>query len=268
MDEYLKANKARWDELVPIHLRSSFYDVDGFKAGRISLSPIEREELGDVTGRRLLHLQCHIGLDTISWARLGAHVVGVDFSQAAIDAAKELAAATGTEADFIQADVADLPHSLDGRFDIVFTSYGVICWLPDLEKWAAAAARCLVPEGVFYIAEFHPFACVFDDESSEAKLRYPYFNPGKPLAFEGNEGSYADPSARLTTNINYAWSHSLSEVVNALIAAGLSLDFIHEFEVSPEPFRPNMQRGDDGWYRLKELGESVPLLFSIKATKR
>jgi SAM-dependent methyltransferase len=268
MDEYLRANQARWDELVPIHLRSAFYDVEGFKAGRLSLSSIEREELGDVSGRSLLHLQCHFGLDTISWARLGARVVGVDFSQAAIDAARALAVETGVEAEFIQADIANLPASLDDRFDIVFTSYGIICWLPDLGEWATAAARCLVPGGVFYIADFHPFACVFDDQSSDLQLRYPYLASGEPLVFEGNEGSYADASVRLETSVNYAWSHSLSEVVNALIAAGLSIDFLHEFDFSPEAFRPNLERGDDGRFRLKDHGESVPLVFSIKATKR
>jgi SAM-dependent methyltransferase len=268
MEEYTEANRARWDELVPIHLRSAYYDVDGFKSGRLSLSPVEREELGGVEGLSLLHLQCHFGLDTLSWARLGARVVGVDFSEKAIGAAQALAAELGIDARFVCSDVNDLPNVLEEQFDIVFTSYGVLCWLPDIEQWANVAAHFLLPGGTFHIVEFHPFACVFDDEGEVLRLRYPYFSSSEPLIFEGGAGSYADRGAELRTNVVYSWTHSLSEVLNAIISAGLSIDFLHEFSVSPEAFRPGMERGPDGVYRLKEHGESIPLLFSIKATKR
>lgn len=268
MEEYLEANRARWDELVGIHVPSAFYDVDGFKAGRISLSPIEREELGDVAGRSLLHLQCHFGLDTLSWARLGARVTGVDFSPVAVEAARGLAAELGIDARFLCSDVYGLPQVLDERFDVVFTSWGVICWLPDLDRWARVASHFMAPGGTFYMAEFHPFACVFDTESESLLFRYQYFNSGEPEIFEEGRGSYADPTAELENKVTYSWSHSMGEVVNALIAAGLSIDFLHEFAFSPEWYRPFLELGDDGLYRMKEDHGCLPLAFSIKATKR
>jgi SAM-dependent methyltransferase len=268
MDERLRANREWWDELVDIHVRSQFYDVDGFKAGRNTLSPIELGELGDVAGKALLHLQCHFGLDTLSWARLGARVTGVDFSPSAIESASELAGELGIEAEFVEADIYDLPQSLDERFDIVFTSYGVLCWLPDLDRWAAAAARCLRPGGFFYVAEFHPFADVFDDQSESMIFRYPYFSTNEPFVFQGNEGSYADRTAILRTQTVYSWTHSLGDVVNAVLGAGLSLDFLHEFPYSPEAGRPWMTRSADGLYRAREHDGLFPLVFSLKATKR
>ena len=161
MDEYTQANRRHWDEIVPIHAGSEFYDVGSFKAGKSKLKPVELEELGDVRGKTMLHLQCHFGLDTLSWAREGAIVTGADFSGQAIETARALAAETGVEARFVVSDLYALPENLEGQFDIVFTSYGAIYWLPDIRRWAQIAAHFVRPGGTFYIVEFHPFAWVY-----------------------------------------------------------------------------------------------------------
>lgn len=217
MDEYLKTNRQHWDELVPIHLRSAYYDVESFRAGKSSLHSLEREELGDVRGKTLLHLQCHFGLDTLSWAREGGIVTSADFSEPAIEAARELTMECGIDARFVFSDVYNLPRKLEARFDIVFTSYGVTFWLPDLKPWAQVVSHYLKPGGTFYMVEFHPFSGVFDSELDVTDLRvrhprYPYFPTAEPLKFE-DDGSYADRSAKLENRVTYSWPHRISEVV-------------------------------------------------------
>ncbi len=165
MDEYRRANQDLWDEYTRINAASSMYDLAGFKAGRNALHPLEIQELGDVRGKSLLHLQCHFGMDTLTWARLGAQVTGVDFAPDAVRLARSLAGELGLAARFIQSDLYDLPNHLDETFDIVFTSYGALTWLSDIPGWAQVAARYVRPGGTFYIAEFHPAACMFSDES-------------------------------------------------------------------------------------------------------
>lgn len=267
MNEFEAVNRSNWDALVPIHARSAFYDVAGFKAGKLTLLPIEREELGDVAGKSLLHLQCHFGLDTLSWARLGAHVTGIDYAPRAIELARTLSRETGLAAEFVCSSVYDLPQVLSGHFDIVFTSYGVLCWLPDLRPWGQVIAHFLKPGGVFYMVEFHPFLGVFYNESDATDLRlaYPYFHRPDPDAFAA-EGSYADPNAALSF-VSYEWSHSLSDILNSLLDAGLRLEFLHEFPVCGYRHMPFMVQGEDGWWRLPEHQESVPLMFSVKARK-
>ncbi len=264
----MEANRRHWDEIVPIHVESQFYDVASFKEGQSKLKPVELEELGDVRGKSLLHLQCHFGLDTLSWAREGAIVTGVDFSGQAIDAARALAAETGIDARFVEADIYELPERLEEQFDIVFTSYGVLCWLPDIGRWSRVAAHFVRPGGTFYIVEFHPFAGVFDDapEVTDLHVRYPYFPSGEPLRFE-EDGTYADRSAKVEHRVKYDWPHTLGEVVTALIEAGLVIDFVHEFPFTTDVFCPFMEEKGDGSVRLKKHDGSVPLLFSIKATK-
>jgi 2-polyprenyl-3-methyl-5-hydroxy-6-metoxy-1,4-benzoquinol methylase len=159
MDPHVAANRALWDEWTPIHVGSAFYDVDGWKSGRRhDLPPLLVDEVGDVAGKDLLHLQCHFGLDTLSWARRGARVTGADFSERAVEQARLLAAETGLEARFVVSDVVDLPDRLEGDFDVVFTSFGVLNWLPDVPRWAEVVAHFVRPGGFFYIAEAHPFA--------------------------------------------------------------------------------------------------------------
>jgi SAM-dependent methyltransferase len=270
MDRYLAANKALWEEWTAIHERSEFYDVEGWKAGRERLRAFMLEEVGDVAGRDLLHLQCHFGLDTLTWARRGARVTGVDFSERAIALARSLAAEAGLEATFVRSDVLEL--DLQEEFDIVFTSFGVLWWLPDLARWAEVIAGHLRPGGVFYLAEMHPVAKVLDDDhgSTGPRPRYPYFPSPEPLEFPV-EGSYADPTAQVTQPFEYGWTHSLGEVVTALAQAGLRIEFLHEFPFTVEralPYLVEVQH-DPPMYRLPgDLDGTLPLMFSLKASKR
>jgi SAM-dependent methyltransferase len=266
VEEYLQANRALWDAWTPFHTRSAFYDVEGFKAGASRLKPLEIEEVGDVAGQSLLHLQCHFGLDTLSWARRGAKVTGADFSEEAISQARSLSAELGIEARFVRANLYDLPDVITGPFDIVFTSYGVIEWLPDLRRWAEVIAHFLRPGGTFYIAEFHPFRVLLEEsEEGELKIRYPYFHTPEPLVLE-TQGSYADPSAPVRVP-EYSWCHSLSDVVNAVIGAGLMLTFLHEFPYCYRRSLSCMEQGEDGRWHLPGANASLPLLFSLKATR-
>lgn len=267
MDEYQRANRALWDNWTALHATSSYYDVEGFKAGKSTLTPIEIDALGDVAGMSLLHLQCHFGLDTLSWARRGAEVTGVDFSARAIEFARALARELALPARFVQSDIYDLPAALQEEFDVVFTSYGVLYWLPDLPRWAAVAARFLKPGGTFFIVEHHPIAAVFDgSDAGDLRAARPYFRGPEPEQTE-SYGSYAASSAEFQ-GLEYGWMHPLSEVVNAVLAAGLRLTSLHEFPYSDFPRWPGMERGDDGWWHLPDNNRDlVPLLFSLKATK-
>ncbi|MGH2556308.1 MAG: class I SAM-dependent methyltransferase, partial [Actinomycetota bacterium] len=190
--DYLDANRALWNEWAPIHERSAFYDVPAFKRGESRLKDFEIEEVGDVSGKSLLHVQCHFGLDTLSWARLGAKVTGVDFSERSIEQARALAEEIGLDATFLLSNVYDLPEVLEGQFDIVYTSRGVLGWLPDVPRWAAVVARFVKPGGFLYINEMHPFLYVFDDskEATQPRVKFPYFPRSEPLEF-AVEGSYA-----------------------------------------------------------------------------
>ena len=267
-DEYLEANRLHWDEAVPIHAASQSYDVAGFKAGRIKLHPLELSELGDVKGKTMLHLQCHFGLDTLSWARLGAVVTGMDFSPAAIQQARALASELQIEARFIESTVYDLQAVLDETFDIVFTSYGVIGWLPDLTLWAEVAARYVKPGGTFYIAEIHPMAFTLDDSPGvlEPRLHYPYFEGGPAIATtEG--GTYADRNARLIHDTSYNFAHSLGEVVTSLIDAGLQVEFHHEHPFSVTRHGDLAIKGGDEYHHLRSAEGMVPMLFSLRAKK-
>jgi SAM-dependent methyltransferase len=266
-DKYLKSNRDLWNEMTEITFKSQSYDVPGFKAGRNTLKPIEREELGDVSGKSLLHLQCHFGLDTMSFARLGAEVTGVDFSEEAIGHAKALAAELGIPARFICSDIYELADKLSGQFDIVHSSYGFMCWLPDLFRWAQIAAQYLKPGGILHIAESHPILHVFNDDRSATELRieHSYFPSAEPTRWEP-DGCYADPNA-VVTHPSYEWKHSLAEVINSVIDAGLRIDFLHEFPYLCWDNFPFMQRGADGWWRLPGDHDTIPLAFSLQATK-
>jgi SAM-dependent methyltransferase len=266
MDPHLETNRRHWDELVPIHLCSAFYDVEAFKAGASSLHSIEIGELGDVRGKTMLHLQCHFGLDTLSWARLGATVTGVDFSPAAIATARSLATELAIDARFIESEVYTLPDHLDEQFDIVFTSYGVLFWLPDIARWASIVSRFLRPGGTFYIAEFHPVGGIFDTSLEELRINASYFANTEPLRFD-DDGSYADPEAKIANRTTYSWQHPLGDVITALIEAGLRIQFVHEFPFSIEQWSPLLERRDDGYWHLPEDIPSIPLLYSVRAIK-
>ncbi|AZM92610.1 class I SAM-dependent methyltransferase [Streptomyces sp. W1SF4] len=248
--DWREANRANWDERVPIHLGTSFYDIPAFVAGRDSLQDFEPGEVGDVGGRSLLHLQCHIGLDTLSWARRGATVTGLDFSGPAVAAAGELAERIGAgTARFVTADVYDAVEALGGQtFDIVYTGFGALCWLPDITRWARTVAELVAPGGFLYLAEYHPFADVLSEDGRA--VEHDYFERGAMVYDE--PGTYADPGAPTRSNRTVEWLHGVGEVVSALAAAGLRLEFLHEH--------------DHGHFRLP-AGLYVPQVYSLRAVK-
>ncbi len=265
MDEYLEANRRLWDDWTGLHETSRFYDVAGFLAGQLRLDSVERE-LGDVAGKSLLHLQCHFGLSTLSWARLGAKATGADFSERAIALARKLRDETGLPADFVCSDIHDLPNVLSGTYDIVFASHGVLPWLPDLTRWAVVIAHFLKPGGVFYLVEGHPFSAVFEDvDVTDLKVAYPYFRHGPPARFE-HSGSYAAPESGYRA-VGYEWHHSVADILNALIAAGLRLDSFREYPFLAWRMFPFMEQDAEGWWRLPERFIQIPLMFSLRATK-
>lgn len=266
MDDALSANRRLWDERAREHYRSAFYDVEGFKRGASRLDRIELDEIGSVAGRDLLHLQCHFGLDTLSFARLGARVTGVDFSEAAIEQARALASELGLDARFICADVLDLPASLTESFDIVYTSRGVLCWIPDLARWAAGIVRSLRPGGLFYILEGHPVAGTLDDEATTLRLRYPYFSQSAPQRYEV-EGSYADRDLRFAQKVEYEWAHPLGEVITSLVSAGLRIQFVHEFPFAFWQVVPWLVKRNGLWWLPKRSKGELPLSFSLAARK-
>jgi len=271
VDEALRSNRELWDAWTKIHVESSFYDVESFRSGErpIRLADYEREEVGSVEGRALLHLQCHFGLDTLSWARLGATVTGADFSDESIAAAQALATAVGIQARFVAADLYSLPELLSDRFDIVYTSGGVLEWLPDIARWGQIAAGFVRPGGFLYLNEIHPVVqalAIEDVTPGELRPTYPYWSHPDPIRFEV-QGSYADPDAPTAGLVSHGWNHSLGEIVTSLADAGLRLEFLHEFDFSRVPVAFLVQ-GDDGRWRLpSDSSGSMPLSFSLKASK-
>lgn len=263
MDEHFRTNRALWDGWARMHERSAFYDVDAFRAGALTLQPIELEQLGDVSGKRLLHLQCHLGLDTLSWARLGAQVTGVDFSPRAVSFARSLADELGLKARFVCSNVYDVQTELREPFDIVFASYGVLAWIPDVRRWAEIAASYLNPGGEFHLVEFHPVANTLDDSGSS--LAHPYFHSKEPLRYQA-QGSYAEPEAEFSHEA-YEWTHSVADVLNALISAGLTIRAVREFAWTPYNCFPFLEEREKGRWYVRGEGPLVPLTFSIMAER-
>ncbi len=262
-DTYFDENKKLWDNKVDVHVQSKFYDTAGFLAGKSSLTEIEAQALGDVKGKSMLHLQCHFGQDTLSWAREGAIVTGVDFSEKAIVQARSLAERLGLDARFILSNVYDLPAVLEEQFDFVFTTFGAIPWLPDLEKWAAIVARHLLPGGVFYIAEFHPTLYLFNFDNHQ--VEYGYFTENKPYSEEVT-GTYAERYATLSGK-EYFWNHSLSEVMMPLLRQGLQVVDFQEYDFSPFACFPNMTEREPGRYAWGNFGLRLPHVYSLKMVK-
>jgi len=247
---------------VEAHLASDFYDQANFMAGKNSLNYIELDLLGNVEGLKILHLQCHFGQDSLSLARMGAKVTGVDLSDKAIKTAKDLTNELGLNAQFIACDLYDLPNHLEDQFDIVFTSYGTIGWLPDLDRWAAVINHFLKPGGRFIFAEFHPVVWIFNDDFTH--IKYPYFNRG--IISETEEGTYADREADLKQDY-ISWNHPLDEVLSALLKQGLSLQSFQEFDYSPyNCFNNTEQVGEKQW-RIKSLGDKIPMVYALEARK-
>lgn len=262
MNKYVAANRKWWNDVTSIHQHSKLYDLDSFKKGGNHLEPIEIEEVGDVSEKSLLHLMCHFGMGTLSWARLGANTTGVDISDKSIRLAKRLSREIAVPATFLCSDIYELPSVLDKKFDIVFTSYGVLCWLSNIKKWAKVINHFLKPGGAFYIVELHPFTNVL---SYDFKLYYKYFNKGPDI--DDSYGTYADWDADIK-GATYLWTHTISDVINALINQGLKIEFVHEFPFTTyDQFPGLMERNEKGQYVLKNKRIQLPLLFSLKATK-
>ncbi len=265
-------NRANWDERVPIHVRAKSYDPRPLREGRGRLNVIEEAELGSVAGLRVLHLQCHFRMDTLKLAQRGAEVVGVDFSAPAIDAARELANELGLQARarFVEADVYDAPAAIaePRAFDLVYVTWGAICWLPDMRRWAQVVAYFLKPGGRLYLADGHPAAYVFDDDAQLPDgmpgLFVPYFQR-EPLVLD-DPRDYADEDARLQNTRTVQWVHPLSETIGSVIEAGLSLDWLHEHDSVPWRMFRVLSRDDAGMYRWP--GQPwLPLAFSLMATR-
>lgn len=262
-NDYIKLNRDSWNKRTDVHWDSAFYNVEGFLRGESSLTDIEKPLLGDIQGKKLLHLQCHFGQDTLSLARLGAHVTGVDLSDKAIEKATELAQMANLPGRFICSDLFELPHVLDDEFDIVFTSYGTIGWLPDLEKWAHIVHRYLKPGGRFIMADFHPVLWMFDNDFQY--LQYRYFKTD-PIV-ESENGTYTDRDAPIV-HTSVSWNHGLSEILNNLIRAGMQIDQFLEYDFSPYNCFSGMIEYEPGKFRIETLGNKIPMVYAIEASRK
>lgn len=270
MTDYLAENRNTWNHWSRINFRSDFYGVEEFKAGqsvRPGLDRLDNELLGEVRGKSLLHLMCHFGLDTLAQARRGARVTGVDFSSEAIASGRRLALELEIEAEFVESDIYELRAKTDQRFDLVFTSHGVLPWLPDLPRWARLIERCLNPGGRFVLVEAHPTALIFDDRSPAGDLvaRYPYFGDNEPLRF-AQTGCYTEPDDTRKW-VLHEWQHSLSAVLQAVIGAGLQINQFEEYAYLAWKLFPWMVQRDDGCFELPEGRRRMPLMFSLVAAK-
>jgi SAM-dependent methyltransferase len=264
MEDWLKANRDKWNSVVDVHARAASYNLDGFRRGENVLFPLELREVGDVRGKSLLHLQCHFGLDTMSWARLGATVTGLDLSDKAIDLARKLAAELSIAAKFVLGNIYDAPSLVDGQFDVVFQSYGAICWLPDMPRWAEVVAHFVKPGGFFYIADLHPFASVFAGGPGETapRMEFSYFRENVIVDEPGPD--YADPT-HIVEHRPREWIHTVGSIVNSLIDAGLQIEFFREHRECVWQIYPYAKRRADGMWYVE--GDPLPLIFSLKARK-
>lgn len=271
MDEYRKANLANWDERVAGHMAPDGYGVDQFIENPTRITSVVQHDaakIGDVSGLTLLHSQCHIGTDTLSWARLGATVTGLDFSPKAIDAARGIAARSGLDATFVETELYDAPEHISGTFDLVYTSVGAICWMPDLTKWAQILAGFVKPGGRFWIRDSHPALMALDDTRDDEQLvvRFPYFHQATPINFP-DEASYLG-SATLENKDSYSWAHSIADVITALMDAGLTLERVEEYKHLDWQFLPFMEKQEDETWVLPEaIRDNVPMQFSILSKK-
>jgi len=257
-NHYIQINKESWNQRTPIHINSDFYNNNDFIKGENSLKPIELNAIGNVQEKSLLHLQCHFGQDSISFARIGAEVTAIDFSDIAINEAKKLSKATNTHVNFIESDVLNL--NLNKKFDIVFASYGTIGWLPDLSKWATTISTHLKSGGIFLLTEFHPFLEMIKDNEQN------YFYNPKPN-IEIQKGTYTDGGDNLITQTCW-WNHSLTDIFKALESKDLKLILFEEFDYSPFCLE-GMIKKEDGKYILKKRKKkSTPYVFTIKAIKK
>lgn len=262
-NEKFETNKKTWNTKVAIHAESEFYDLANFKQGKSSLNTYEIDGMGDVSEKKLLHLQCHFGQDTLSFARLGAKCTGIDISDEAIKLAKQLSDELELDADFVCCNVLETSKNISEKFDIVFTSYGTIGWLPDLKPWAIMISERLKVGGFFYIVDFHPIAWMFDYTVSPPVMKYGYQQ--KEAIYEEYEGTYADKNSKMVSK-EYGWNHSLGEVITSLSEAGLDIEYLNEYDVSPYNIFPGLLKNDKGMFELPN--KMYPLIFELKAIKK
>lgn len=264
--DYLTINKANWNTRTDIHIHSDFYQLEEFIAGKNMLNSIELNLLGDIKDKKILHLQCHFGLDSLSLSRMGAKVVGVDLSDKAIEKAQELNTQLGLDAQFICCNVYDLPQYLGKEylesFDIVFTSYGTIGWLPELEPWAAIIQQYLKPKGSFVFAEFHPAVWMYDNDFKT--IAYSYFK-AEPIV-ETEEGTYADKNANIQTQ-SVTWNHGITEVLTALLKQNLKLEIFEEYDYSPYNCMNGMEEFEPNKFRISQFGNKLPLVYALRMGK-
>lgn len=257
---FLNINRNAWNWRTEQHVNSRFYDVEGFLNGKNSLKEIESKLLGDVRGKTLLHLQCHFGQDTLSLARLGANAVGVDLSDTAIEKAKELNTQLGLNAEFLCCDVYDSPRRIDRKFDIVFTSYGVLGWLPDMDRWASVVGHFLKPGGKIVLVEFHPIVWMLDETLT--KIEYAYDSP-KPIIETGGTYTETTDNSRHET---VTWNHGLGDVVSSLISYGIEMEQLVEYDYSPyDIFQGGTESEPD---RFRVLNGKIPLVYAVKGRKK
>jgi len=266
----MTVNRHKWDESVPLHVAAPSYNVPEFLRGKSTLTPLEEREMGPVRGKSLLHLQCHFGLDTLSWARRGARVTGVDYSLPAVRAARSLARRIGADARFVHSNVYDLPKALQGQFDIVYTAKGALCWLPDIDRWAAVVAHFLRPGGTFYLLEDHPVRELFENEKPTEELlldRRPglrYFARG-PLRAE-YDGTYAT-NEKMRHRVSYVWIRPVSEVLSALRDHGIQVSSFREFPYCYWPCFGWMTQDSRGYWHLPRDEGRIPLMWSVKGVR-
>lgn len=261
--DYLNINRQLWNDKVAVHASSDFYDVSGFLKGATSLNEIETPLLGDISKKRVLHLQCHFGLDSLSMARMGADVTGVDLSDKAIDKARQLAEDTGIDAKFIQSDVYDLQEKHKEKYDLVFSSYGTIGWLPDLKKWAQVVNHFLKPGGRLLLVEFHPVVWMFDDEFK--KVAYSYFNC--EAIVETTEGTYADRESEIS-NQSVSWNHPLGDVISSLLGQDLQVTHFSEYDYSPYNCFMNTVEIAPSRFQIKGMEGKLPMVYALEILKR
>jgi SAM-dependent methyltransferase len=271
--EYLRANRENWNERATLHAPTKFYDLDGFVAEkRTGLHPTEAAEMGSVQGKSLVQLQCHLGIETLAWARMGAtRVVGLDFSETALAHARSLAERCdlGDRAQFVLADVHDAPTALRDHapFDIVYVSVGALLWLPSVRRWAEICAAMLSVGGALYVREVHPMTLAVNEESGQLIVKSPYFERAEPERWD-DARDYADPAARLTHPVSYEWNRGLGEIVQALVDAGFAIELLHEHRDAEWQAFSHMTTNHDGLYELPEAQrDHLPLTFSLRARK-
>lgn len=267
MDERSAANRANWDDRTAIHLRSRFYDVEGWLRDERGPPRREREALGDVSGLRLLHLQCHFGLDTLAWARAGAQVTGLDFSSSAIDAARDIAQRAGLadRATFVCADVHDAVEILGhATFDVVYVSLGALSWLPSVDRWAEQVGALVCPGGRFYLHDGHPIAWALADDV--LALEHTYFEQAEPHVDDSDE-TYTDSDETVTNRRHYEWNHGIGETVTALIRHGLELVWLVEHDWTVWRRFPWLVPDRAGHWTTPAGMPRVPLTFSLLATR-